>query len=73
MSEDNNIFKYQTSTGTVSGSFNIYQSRSGYIILSMGDLCTRLNYSQIIELGIDLYSLIDFDNDAYKMAYDGLF
>jgi hypothetical protein len=62
-------FCYETSTGFTFGFFNIYQSRHGEIVLAMGNAHTVLSYSQVHDLQIDIYSLLDFDYDDFKNAY----
>lgn len=67
-----NFFRYNNISGTVSGYFDIYQGVDGFIYLVMGDVSTMLLKNQINELGIDLYSLSDFDVDDYNNAYSSL-
>lgn len=64
-----NQYTYNVQGGTVSGGFSIYQARDGFIRLSMGDCVTKLTHQQVLELYIDVYSLIDFDHDDYIKAY----
>jgi hypothetical protein len=62
-----NYYCYKINNNTkVSGYFKIYQSASGNIMLLMADRYTKLTKKQINELGIDIYSLYDFDYDKYK-------
>lgn len=64
-----NKYIYKVREGTVSGCFNIYQTRNGFIMLLMGNSCTQLTEKQVKELSIDVYDLIDFDHDDYLKAY----
>ena len=66
----NNQFAYETPFGNVKGYFNIYQSRSGHIRLMMGNVTTILTKQQVTDLGIDLYSLEDFDHDSFQSIYN---
>lgn len=63
-------YSYEVTNGIKKGNFNIYQGRNGKIYLSMGNGLIDLNQNQIIALGIDVYSLIDFDHNLYKKAYE---
>jgi hypothetical protein len=65
-----NKFSYEISKGSVSGDFNVFQARNGLIFLSMGRGQTPLSENQISILGIDVYSLIAFDYDLFKKAYE---
>lgn len=64
-------FTYVGSHGrlVVSGYFNIYQARNGRICIVMGSSFTALTKQQVDELKIDVYTLADFDYDAYLQAY----
>ena len=64
-----NSFSYKTSTGRTYGFFNIYQGRNGFIYLQMGNKYVVLKEFQILDLGIDVYELQDFDYDLYQFAY----
>ena len=64
-----NQFSYEIPTGKVSGAFNIYQANSGIIYMMMGKSFTKLEYHQINDLCIDVYSLKDFDHDLFMEAY----
>ena len=66
----NNYYTYNVEGGTVSGGFSIYQARDGFVRLNMGDCVTKLTHQQVLDLHIDVYSLIDFDHDDYIKAYD---
>ena len=59
-----NIFK---------GVFNIYQAKHGGIILLMNTKVTVLSISQINDLSIDCYSLLDFNIDTFKKYYNKAF
>ena len=52
------------------GPFNIYQARSGGIILLMGIKFIYLNKNQVEELNINAYELEDFDHNAYLNYYN---
>lgn len=65
-----NAFTYNTKDGRAKGSFNIYQDREGALQLVMGNRSTRLAYSQIEALGINVYDLIDFNHSAFKAHYN---
>jgi hypothetical protein len=67
--QKDNKYIYKVDNGTVSGYFNIYQARSGHIMLMMGKGVTQLTERQVMELNIDVYSLMDFDYDDYLKAY----
>ena len=62
-------FEYQSGGTKFKGDFNIYQARSGAIILLMGSKFTELSYSQISELDIDCYNLEDFNHDDFVNYY----
>lgn len=53
--------------------FNVYQARNGRIYLSGGQGCTytSLTLQQVVDLGLDVYSLDDFSLDLFKKAYPG--
>ncbi|WP_316835042.1 hypothetical protein [Pedobacter nutrimenti] len=69
MNKNKNHFTYETSAGSKSGFFDIYQSRNGSIMLQLGYAFTRLSYKQIERLRLDVYILKDFDHDAYVQCY----
>ena len=62
-------FEYQSGNSKFKGAFDIYQARSGAIILLMGSKFTALSYSQISELDIDCYNLKDFNHDDFVNYY----
>ena len=62
-------FEYQSGDTKFKGDFNIYQARSGAIILLMGSKFTELSYSQISELDIDCYNLEDFNHNDFVNYY----
>lgn len=64
-----NRFCYSVENGYVTGFFNVYQAINGCVYLTMGHSTTKLSTDQIEELGIDVYSLKDFDHDAFVRAY----
>ena len=67
---DKNSYKYSIKGGHVKGFFNIYQARSGKIMLQMNNSFTELTEKQINDLAVDVYYLNDFDYDDYKKAYN---
>lgn len=66
----NNYYCYQINDKEkISGFFRIYQAKDGGIYLMMNNVFIRLSKEQIDELGIDVYSLEDFDFVNFKIAY----
>ena len=65
-----NKFTYNVKDGSVSGVFNIYQDRKGALRLLMGNRHTELTFSQINDLMINVYDLIDFDYDEFMNYYN---
>lgn len=64
-------YQYEGSHGeTHKGAFNIYQARNGAIMLVMGSSTTPLTMSQINDLSLDVYSLMDFDMDDFQKYYN---
>jgi len=61
---------YEITGGSVKGDFNIYQAKNGSIQLLMGNRNVELSQEQVLKLGIDVYSLIDFEYDDYKAHYN---
>lgn len=51
--------------------FNVYQARNGRIYLSggQGRTYTALTLQQVMDLGLDVFSLDDFSFEQYKKAY----
>lgn len=64
-----NKFCYSITNGSVKGDFNVYQATNGKIYLLMGKGYTPLTEQQVIDLGIDVYSLQEFKYELYKSAY----
>lgn len=62
-------FEYQSGDTKFKGAFDIYQARSGAIMLLMGSKFSELSYSQISELDIDCYNLEDFNHDDFVNYY----
>ena len=62
-------FEYGSGDTKIKGDFNIYQARNGAIMLLMGSKVSILSYSQINELDIDCYELIDFNHDDFVNYY----
>ena len=69
MKKSANWFSFKSGAGSVSGWFNIYQGKDGYIYLQMGDKYTKLSKEQLDKLCINVYILDDFDYSLYKKAY----
>lgn len=67
---EENKYTYQVQNGRVRGDFNVFQARNGLVFLLMGRGQIPLSYDQISILGIDVYSLIDFDYELFKTAYN---
>ena len=63
-------FTYYAKEIKYTGVFNIYQAKNGAIMLVMANRAIILNKTQIDDLGIDCYSLNDFDIDNYNDFYD---
>ncbi len=67
---EDNYYQYKASGNvTVKGFFKIYQARNGSIILCMANNHTALSSKQIVDLGIDVYCLEDFDMDSFEKYY----
>lgn len=65
-----NEYQYTSGAITHKGFFNIYQSVGGAVMLVMGNRFTELTKEQIEnDLCIDVYSLQDFNLDAYLLKY----
>jgi hypothetical protein len=62
-------YSYASANGIAKGLFNIYQSRTGKICLSLNYYAMQLTQEQITDLHLDIDSLIDFDEHLYKQAY----
>ena len=62
-------FEYESGDTKIKGDFNIYQARSGAIMLLMGTKVSALTYSQINDLDIDCYELKDFNHDDFVNYY----
>ncbi len=65
----NNKFCYEIKNGKCSGYFNIYQAKNGSIQLVMGNFYTTLTSQQVLDLNLDVFSLIDYDHDKYIEFY----
>jgi len=63
-------YTYSVKNGYTSGVFNIYQDKRGGIRLLMGNKHTELSLSQINDLMISVYDLIDFDYDSFMNYYN---
>ncbi|HUX57095.1 MAG TPA: hypothetical protein VMV77_08980 [Bacteroidales bacterium] len=64
-----NFYTYRIQGGYVKGLFNIYQTKEGSIRLAMNNNTILLTPLQIDLLNINVYELIDFNIDAYKLFY----
>lgn len=62
-------FEYQSGNTKFKGEFNIYQAKSGLIMLVMGSRYTALTLSQIQDLNINCYGLENFDHDKFVSIY----
>lgn len=67
-----NMFCYEAANGRIKGDFNIYQARNGKIYIAMGKGFTPLTEQQINELGIDVYTIQEFDYDLFISAYSNV-
>lgn len=65
----NNKFCYEIKNGKCSGYFNIYQTKNGSIQLTMGSCHTTLTSQQVLDLNIDVVSLIDYNHDKFREFY----
>lgn len=64
-----NKFCYEIRYGKCKGYFKIYQAINGSIQLMMGDCNTTLSAKQILDLGIYVYDLVDYDHDKFLEFY----
>lgn len=62
-------YKYQSGETTFKGAFNVYQAKSGAIMLLMGKKYTALTYRQINDLNINCYGLSEFNLDDFEHYY----
>jgi hypothetical protein len=62
-------FEYQSGDTKIRGDFNVYQARNGAIILVMGKRFITLTHSQLLDLNLNCYGLLDFDYDSFKDYY----
>ena len=70
MAKIENKYTYNVKGGCVSGVFNIYQDRNGALRLLMGNSHIELTFSQINDLKIDVYELIDFNYNEFIKYYN---
>ena len=49
---------------------SLYQARNGKVYIVIGTRYTELSLQQINDLGVDLYSLEDFNLGDYRAAYE---
>ena len=64
-------YKYESGNSTFKGSFNIYQAKSGAIMLVMGRNYMPLTHQQVNDLSINCYELEDFNYSDIKNHYKG--
>jgi len=62
-------FKYENKNGTTKGAFNIYQAKSGAIMLLMGNVAVPFTLEQIEKLHINCYELDDFHPESFHQYY----
>lgn len=65
-----NRFCYEIKDGKCKGYFKIYQAINGSIQLMMGNCNTALSAQQILDLGICVYDLVDYNHDKFLEFYD---
>ena len=53
----------------IGNQITIYQAKSGGIYLLFGRIAIQLEFGQLHKLGLDLYSIEDFDKDLYNKHY----
>lgn len=70
MKKIENKFTYNVIGGSVSGAFNVCQDNRGAVMLQMGNMLTELSLSQINDLCIEVYELIDFDYKHFVKYYN---
>ena len=63
-------YQYTHGNVTFKGSFNIFQTKNGAVMLVMGNNAAILTYDQISALNIDCYLLNDFDYDLFEKYYN---
>lgn len=66
----NNYCTFKTQRGITQADFKFYQARNGKIFIVFGAGLAALTLTQITELKLDVYSLLDFDIDLFKKAYN---
>ena len=62
-------YNYKHKETTFKGDFNIYQARSGAIMLLMAKIAVPLTFEQVDKLPIDCYALEDFDPESFHQYY----
>jgi len=65
-----NSYSYKVKDGRMHGIFNIYQDRKGALRIVMGNSHTELTFQQIVDLGINVYALIDFEYNDFMNFYN---
>jgi hypothetical protein len=63
-------FEYVSGDTKFKGLFNVYQAKSGAIIVVMGTKCTALTFAQVNDLSINCYALADFNQDNFCKYYN---
>ena len=64
-----NQFEYETCHEFITGYFDIYQARNGFVYLNMSGSVINLTLKQIEKLNINCYLLKDFGHDDFLKAY----
>lgn len=65
-----NKCSYEIRNGQCKCYFKIYQAVNGSIQLMLGNCTTTLTRQQILDLGIDIFDLADYDHDKFTEFYD---
>ena len=69
MAKTNN-YSYKVNDGRRHGAFNIYQAKTGAIMLLMANSYTPLTLKQVNDLTINVFNLIDFEYEDFKKFYN---
>lgn len=69
MAKTNN-YSYKVNDGRRHGAFNIYQAKTGAIMLLMANSYTPLTLKQVNDLNINVFNLIDFEYEDFKKFYN---
>ena len=62
-------YEFKCGNTTFKGAFNIYQARSGAIMLAMGNKYITLSFEQITDLCINCLDLQDFNREDFIKFY----